>query len=80
MRKNLRSLRTRALGHAFARWLSVGAATVLGGAGCLHGTAPALAVEATPAEFSLPSTGGMLDSRAAVAQGPLVLIFYRGHW
>jgi hypothetical protein len=30
--------------------------------------------------FSLPSTDGMLDSPAALMQGPLVLIFYRGHW
>jgi hypothetical protein len=30
--------------------------------------------------FSLPSTAGVLDSRAALAQGPLVLVFYRGHW
>ena len=75
-RKTRYAVSSRALGPVLAGWLSV----VFGAAGCLHGTAPALRVEATPAEFSLPSTRGMLDSRAAVAQGPLVLIFYRGHW
>ena len=50
-------------------------------AGCrLHATGPALAEAARPASFTLPSTSGTLDSAAALAQGPLVLIFYRGHW
>jgi AhpC/TSA family len=32
-------------------------------------------------EFSLPNTKGVLvSSRALLAQGPLVLSFYRGRW
>lgn len=63
------------------RGAPLGTAGLVGLAGCmLHATGPTLETAATPASFTLPSTGGTLDSAAAVARGPLVLIFYRGHW
>jgi len=66
---------------AAASLWSLLAGTVVGSVGCrLTATGPALPVAARPAGFVLASTQGPLDSAAAVAQGPLVLIFYRGHW
>ncbi len=82
MRQHSPTFRARTLGRVLGSALRIGAlgGLIINGAGCLHGTAPALRVEATPDMFSLPSTDGMLDSPAALMQGPLVLIFYRGHW
>jgi hypothetical protein len=39
-----------------------------------------LPTAATAPAFHLESTVGPLDVRAALAAGPLVLLFYRGHW
>lgn len=77
--------RLRSAALAGGLWLAsaggLGTAGLVGLAGCrLHATGPALAEAARPASFTLPSTSGTLDSAAALAQGPLVLIFYRGHW
>ena len=73
------------LGPMFAGLLRLRPGLVMAGlgglAGCqLHAASPALPAAATPAAFTTGSTGGTLDSAAALAKGPLVLIFYRGHW
>lgn len=70
---------------AGALWLGgragLGAAGLLSLAACqLHSTGHTLETAAIPASFTLPSTEGTLDSAAALSKGPLVLIFYRGHW
>ena len=45
-------------------------------------TAPdALQIGDTPANFSLPRAGGgTVDLHEKLKSGPVVLIFYRGHW
>lgn len=82
-----RSVKSRLRAGALAGVLRLGLGSAvglgaLGGlAGChLRATGPALASTATPAPFTLASTQGRLDSAVAVEKGPLVLIFYRGHW
>ena len=51
------------------------------GAGCrLQTTSEPLALQAVAPSLVLSSTAGTLDSKQAISQGPLVLIFYRGHW
>jgi hypothetical protein len=39
-----------------------------------------LTAQATAPEVALDSTLGPLRSPQALAGGPLVLVFYRGHW
>lgn len=73
------------LGSVFARVLHTSPALMtasLGSlAGCqLHAASPTLPTAATPPTFTVASTEGTLDSAAALAKGPLVLIFYRGHF
>lgn len=80
-----RRLTSPLLGPMFAGVLRLSPALVtagLGGlAGCqLHAASPSLPAAATPAAFTVGSTEGGLDSAAALVKGPLVLIFYRGHW
>lgn len=49
--------------------------------GCaLRGVKAPLAASGIAPALALPSTDGPMDSRAALAQGPLVLVFYRGDW
>lgn len=49
--------------------------------GCrLQTTGSQPAVQTAAPAALLDSSLGVLDSRAALARGPLVLIFYRGHW
>ncbi len=50
------------------------------GACRLHTTGSQPALRAAAPALLLESSLGPLDSRAALAHGPLVLIFYRGHW
>lgn len=83
---NRRPLRSRLLATVLGGALRGGPAlaaglAVVSAGGCqLRAVTPALPENATPPPFTLASTGGTLDSAAALAKGPLVLIFYRGHW
>lgn len=57
------------------------AALIFVGAGChVKTTGEPLALETLAPPVKLSSTMGELDSRQALARGPLVLVFYRGHW
>lgn len=42
--------------------------------------APPLLAAATAPQFAVESTLGPQSSQAALARGPLLLVFYRGHW
>lgn len=60
-------------------------AVLLAASGCiasLQVTAPAsLATEAAAPDFQLPAHDGRVISLATeLARGPVVLVFYRGHW
>lgn len=46
----------------------------------LHTTTPPLAAQAAAPAFTLDSTAGSLSAQSALSSGPLVLVFYRGHW
>lgn len=46
----------------------------------LHTTTPPLAAQAVTPAFTLDSTAGSLSAQSALSSGPLVLVFYRGHW
>ena len=46
----------------------------------LRGVVAPLEVGPTAPPVLLASTDGPQDSRQALQRGPLVLIFYRGHW
>jgi hypothetical protein len=50
------------------------------GACRLHTTTPPLAAQAAAPAFALASTAGPLDAQSTLAGGPLLLVFYRGHW
>ena len=55
--------------------------TLLAGAGCrLRPEGQPLPLHAAAPPFEVASTAGTLDARAALATGPLVLVFYRGDW
>jgi hypothetical protein len=61
------------------------ALAILVGSGCvtsLHVTTPAsLTADAVAPDFTLPSQDGRAVSLATeLARGPVVLVFYRGHW
>ncbi|MFO0619562.1 MAG: hypothetical protein U0414_43645 [Polyangiaceae bacterium] len=69
------------------RWLSMLAAlAALGGAalassGCLHTRGPSLALDAPAPKFKLRSNDGRdVELRRLVADGPAVVVFYRGFW
>jgi len=46
----------------------------------LTSTGSPLLAQATAPAMVLESTLGPLNSQSALAGGPLVLVFYRGHW
>jgi len=51
------------------------------GSGCtLHPKIPPAATEIAMASFSVDTTQGKLAAQEALQSGPLVLLFYRGHW
>ena len=59
--------------------LALVVATTLAACRLTTKTPPLLAQAAGPA-FAIDSTLGPLSSQEALSRGPLVLIFYRGHW
>jgi len=58
------------------------ATAVLASVGCrLKSTGKPVASEAIAPEFTLPDQDGNVTSLAGMrANGPVVLVFYRGHW
>jgi hypothetical protein len=68
------------------RWLSMIAAIGVGGAvlataGCLKTRGPSLALDAPAPKFNLKSNDGRdVELRRLVANGPAVVVFYRGFW
>ncbi len=72
-----RSLRSRAHGLLSGVVLAGCLAT----SGCaLHPKAPPLAAQSALATFSVHSSQGQLSAADALQNGPLVVLFYRGHW
>ena len=61
--------------------MMVGLACLLVASACqLKRTGPSLPPQSMAPPVVLESTRGPLDTQAAISRGPLVLVFYRGHW
>lgn len=61
--------------------LALGLGVLALGLGCrVSPRGTPMAEQAVAAPFTAKSSLGELDMTAALGRGPLVLIFYRGHW
>lgn len=61
--------------------LVVGAAFASFGAGCLRTRGPSVAMDAAAPQFNLKSNDGRdVELRRLIADGPAVIVFYRGFW
>lgn len=60
---------------------AVGAAFALGAVGCLKTRGPSLPLDAKAPQFKLKSNDGRdVELRRLTADGPAVVVFYRGFW
>ena len=77
----LRSLAHRLRSRAYELMSGVVLAGCLATSGCaLHPKSPPLAAQSALATFSVHSSQGQLSAADALQNGPLVVLFYRGHW
>jgi hypothetical protein len=71
----------RSISRRAALALTFGLGALVLGAGCrVSPRGTPLAEQTVAAPFTAQSSLGELDAGAALGRGPLVLIFYRGHW
>jgi hypothetical protein len=56
-------------------------ALAIGLAGCLHTRGPSVALDAPAPDFKLKSSDGRdVELKGLIADGPAVVVFYRGFW
>ena len=73
-------LRLMRLAHSISLLVCAALLTATLSACRLKTTGAPLALQAATPATLLDSTLGPQSSQSALAQGPLVLVFYRGHW